>query len=673
MKSRIRSLRPLIEVQLLACAVLFSGCLSPELKELNPCLVSGLLDDLDVDKVEAVDILFVVDNSGSMAEEQQRLRDQLPRLITILTTGDMNPEDGITIAEDFPPAKNLHLGVVSTDMGLPGIQVSPDPEGKCGGFGDDGLFQHVQFDPGLSCQASYPSFLSYIAPEGDDPNVLLQRAEAVANDFACIATLGTGGCGFEMQLEAPLKALWPANPENMSSTQQGMGINFLGNTTGHGDGAHRDFVRGTQYHSSEPDKLSLLAVIVVSDEEDCSASRQGNLSFLEDPSTAPPGVAEQPLNLRCYYDNEHRFGVERYIETFKQLRPGYERLVVFGAIVGVPPQIVEADYDQDGDGDINDVEREAYFNDILSHGDMQETIIPEGQEIYGDPGKNLMPACYIDNPAYNPSDPMSVPFTTKAAPARRFVEVARGFGPAGVVSSICNDTFTDAMDAIIKAISKQLGGVCLARELTRDSQGKVGCNIIWEMPLGEGCPRGFTSSPAADKPQTTDDGRAICIVNQVPVVRPGTTEVSDALGPNHPQGWYYDDFSVGRKDECKYAEGDPVPPRIAFTLTGAEGGQTADPPTGVTVKLQCLNQVQSMVGAETSSIGQSCEGGCTDPIFGDNAFCHPGLQICVLGCDTSADCPAAWVCDDRKETVEGNPPEDPGPGRPVCVNPTCGE
>ena len=31
-------------------------------------------------------------------------------------------------------------------------------------------------------------------------------------------------------------------------------------------------------------------------------------------------------------------------------------------------------------------------------------------------------------------------------------------------------------------------------------------------------------------------------------------------------------------------------------------------------------------------------------------FCHPQLNVCVLACNTSADCPPAWVCDTRADT-----------------------
>ena len=54
-----------------------------------------------------LDILFVVDNSPSMIEEQQALATSFPRMIDALATLD----DGLP---------NLHIGVVTSDLGTSG-------------------------------------------------------------------------------------------------------------------------------------------------------------------------------------------------------------------------------------------------------------------------------------------------------------------------------------------------------------------------------------------------------------------------------------------------------------------------------------------------------------------------------------------------------------------------
>ena len=52
-------------------------------------------------------------------------------------------------------------------------------------------------------------------------------------------------------------------------------------------------------------------------------------------------------------------------------------------------------------------------------------------------------------------------------------------------------------------------------------------------------------------------------------------------------------------------------------------------------------------------------------------FCHPKQNVCVLQCQTSANCPAAWVCDDREQTLLETAAN--GNGRAICINPTCGD
>jgi hypothetical protein len=56
-------------------------------------------------RLDKVDLLFVIDNSNSMAGEQALLRAQFPRLIEALTTGQQSPDDTRT----FTPVRDLHV------------------------------------------------------------------------------------------------------------------------------------------------------------------------------------------------------------------------------------------------------------------------------------------------------------------------------------------------------------------------------------------------------------------------------------------------------------------------------------------------------------------------------------------------------------------------------------
>ena len=248
------------------------------------------------------------------------------------------------------------------------------------------------------CSASYPSFLSFMPAVDDRANF--------AQQFGCVARVGTGGCGFEQQLEAMLKAITPSTSTAIAPFVSG---------TGHADGRNAGFLR--------PD--SILALILVSDEEDCSAQ---NPEIFNTMSSIFPGEA---LNLRCFmYGAESYQAVQpisRYVDGFRALRPGRPDLVLFAAIVGVPPDSVPDPTNLDYDA-------------ILAHPDMQEMIDPM------DPNR-LRTSC-------------NVPGLGIAFPSRRIVGVARQMAPHSIVQSICQAD----LRPIVTAIAREAGRrACLER------------------------------------------------------------------------------------------------------------------------------------------------------------------------------------------------------------------
>jgi hypothetical protein len=225
-----------------------------------------------------VDVLFVVDNSMSMVEEQMRLAEQFPALIA----GILDPP------EPTRPVTDLHAGVVSTDMGTGGYEVGgcPDPVD-----GDDGVLLHTPSSTVSGCDTAYPPYLEY-AYETPDSTMI----EWISTGLRCIATLGIDGCGFEQQLLASTRAL-----------------------VDHRDGANAGFLR--------PD--SILVVVFLTDEDDCSVAEGSEHIF--DPMDSSLGH----MGLRCF---NHPYMVEpvaTYIEVFGSLRPTSADLLL-GFIVGVP-------------------------------------------------------------------------------------------------------------------------------------------------------------------------------------------------------------------------------------------------------------------------------------------------------------------------------------------------
>jgi hypothetical protein len=473
--------------------------------------------DVHSASVDEVDLLLLVDNSGSMTEEQQSLVTELPRLIAILSTGDRNG-DGL---QDFQPARSLHVGIVSSDMGTGSVS---GIESCSAGFGDDGVMFN-RGSTGTGCMPTYPSSVFDFMVGRDD-------AGAFATAVGCVASLGTDGCGFEQQLEAPLKAVsltpQPDGSSPVAWTRPGYRPPvFYGSTFGHGGAGEPNdgFLR--------PD--SVLAILVVTDEEDCSAN---------DPSIfdrTDPRYSSVDLNLRCHTFVDAQYPVQRYVDGFIGLRSTPD-LLVFAAIVGVPQDAVDAglSYDQ-----------------ILALEEMTERIDPVLHN-------RLLPSC------------TSPGGRGVAYPPRRIVQVARGLEALGAstsVQSICNTAFTGAVDGIVEQLSESLLGACLSDALSVDAGGHVDCEL-YEVLAAIGGPAEFQH--CADLPNAdayTFAGEQIDVITGVEIRREvcRVRQVSAAESSSTP-GWFYD---VGASS--------PLPAgcaqRIAFS--------TSQPPTGAETRLIC--------------------------------------------------------------------------------------
>jgi hypothetical protein len=222
----------------------------------------------------------------------------------------------------------------------------------------------------------------------------------MGEDFRCRATLGTRGGGFEQQSVAARKA-------RVEHARPG-GLN---------DG----FLR--------PD--SILAVLWVTDEEDCSVADP----VILDPRRDDLGH----LNLRCYFHPEMLRRVDEMLGELRALRANPRDFVV-AMITGVPFEGSDGAACQ-GPGD--------RLGACLGRPIMQYQVDPAS------PG-TLLPACT------NPSG------WGHALPGRRFVEAAQLLGSQATVYSICNDDWRPAMNGILDLIRGAMDQVCFPHELALD-------------------------------------------------------------------------------------------------------------------------------------------------------------------------------------------------------------
>ncbi len=615
----------------LAC-ILGLGCPRQELAPLDPCTVSAVTTRVDQTGISKVDMLFMVDNSGSMANKQVKLTQLLPRLVNVLTSGDrywgQTPPAGITDKQRyFTAVKSLNLAVVDTNMG--GVPDDGLPEGSgvaldsCRGLGDDGVFQtstdvavqgitaaynnefpgrkkgDVVLPPDPTCAdiGATPPYQNY------DASMTHPTADELSKSFGCVARVGVRGCPFEQSLEAPWKAVAPYNGK-------GDLFKFLNGSKGHGgtDDDQGSFVRDD----------AILAIMDVTDEEDCSITPDGTLlNSSSDEATAMFGSIDE-INMRCYSEDPEQNGLvwptDRYVQGFKSLKPDNPDLVIFAAIVGIPLDATDQDEDT-----------------ILARPEMQYA---ENPNLAGFP----MTSCT------NPSDANEV-----AYPPRRLVRVAKGFEPNAVVYSICSVDFAPALDKLIEKIAAKLKGNCLPRQLTPDTNGLVQCEVFELLPkdVTKCVPeRGHVGTPVT---RNLDDNgktetRLACRMNQVAVN-------NGAADPN-ATGWYYDDFSDNLKDDCNPGEQQ----RIAFSF--------GDLPSGAGAVIDCLQPVASV---DPNAKGLAAVGSRCDP---DPSVCDArsddsyklicDQNTCQISCNTNPDCPPGWDC-----ASEG------GTGPKVCQLPTC--
>lgn len=81
------------------------------------CSDGRVVSEVRLTDVDKVDLLFVVDNSRTMEAKQRALQAQFPRLIRTLTSGQRVDAGGDLVGAPFPPVTDLHLGIVTSDMG----------------------------------------------------------------------------------------------------------------------------------------------------------------------------------------------------------------------------------------------------------------------------------------------------------------------------------------------------------------------------------------------------------------------------------------------------------------------------------------------------------------------------------------------------------------------------
>ncbi len=138
------------------------------------------------------DILFVIDNSGSMAEEQQKLKDNMSAFIEVLTNSIID----------------YQVGVISTDVVR--VPTSPECQPCCDLDTDaDGVPDWSNCDGGRLVSGDGRTRI-FRRPSDADPTQTEILKQQLIQDFnAAVTALGTEGSAFETPFSALRRAVDP--------------------------------------------------------------------------------------------------------------------------------------------------------------------------------------------------------------------------------------------------------------------------------------------------------------------------------------------------------------------------------------------------------------------------------------------------------------------------------
>lgn len=364
-----------VAVTALGLGPVASGCITRPIAPNEPTTKTNFTAVVRQAAIDKVDLLFAIDNSASMGDKQELLKEAVPDLISRLLSPDCVDEtdptkvlgpskvqDGEAVCSagklEFPPVHDMHIGIISSSLGGRGGD-------QCGNeatrHNDDRahLLNRATKTETVVGQATPSNFLAWL-PQNDknksksrDKNQVgatpfTDQAAMVQNFQDLIIGVKENGCGYEAQLESMYRFLMQPDPYD-KLVKEGEVVKY--------DGydfellkQRRDFLR--------PD--SLVAVIMVTDENESTVAptafggrgwffsdgkrvRPGTQACDTDPASdackscylsaasGDPGCAKQldetndHPNVRFFHMKQRfgidpRFPIERYVRGLKERR-----------------------------------------------------------------------------------------------------------------------------------------------------------------------------------------------------------------------------------------------------------------------------------------------------------------------------------------------------------------
>lgn len=295
-----------------------AGCLDRPVGKLAPETTSLIVDKIAQDRVDKIDLLFMVDNSVSMADKQVILQDAVPDLVGRLVnpvcvetaTGMQN--QGVTPADpevecpegygrEFEPILDINIAVITSSLGGFGatsnackndVTTSDQKEDMAHLVGSLPRGQ-AALAGATTADVGGLGFLEWRGAGRDDLETAFQGLVSAAGEF---------GCGYEASLEAWYRFLVDPEPylelTPVSCSAGGTDTNCRAPS------GIDQAVLAQRAAFLRPD--SLVAVVMLTDENDCSVKASGQAWYVAEIGAMAPMwrassvCATDPNNACCY-------------------------------------------------------------------------------------------------------------------------------------------------------------------------------------------------------------------------------------------------------------------------------------------------------------------------------------------------------------------------------------
>jgi hypothetical protein len=268
--------------------------------DVDPVTSNVFVTNVPINKVTALDLLFVIDNSTSMADKQDLLKQAVPKMVERLVSPDcvtrdeagkvvtrIRSEPGVDGSPscptegdlEFKPVSDMHIGVITSSLGSHGRPVCDTitTDSNTGVSKGREKNDHAHLIPlvrppsaPLGPNNAPPSYSGLSASEPFLDWKADGQVATLGTKFANhVAAAGEDGCGFESQLESFYRFLVEPKPHTSVQIVDGRLVQSKEMDPTLVDtellAQRSQFLR--------PD--SLVAVVVLTDENDCSVMDGG--------------------------------------------------------------------------------------------------------------------------------------------------------------------------------------------------------------------------------------------------------------------------------------------------------------------------------------------------------------------------------------------------------------